>query len=288
VERRLFVKSLAGTVAAAGAACVGYAVGIEPQWLDITMRELAIESLPPNLDGAHVAQISDIHVGPNVSDEYLIKSFDRVRALGCDIVLFTGDFITHRASRGETQFRQLRSVLARFPRGRLATLGILGNHDYGIGWNQPAVAARVVAEAERAGIHVLRNETQNVGGLDVIGVDDLWARQSDVPRAVSKRSSDAAVVLVHNPDAADKLRWGDYRGWMLAGHTHGGQCKPPFLPPPLLPVENRRYVAGEVRVDGDRTLYISRGVGYLIRARFDVRPEITIFTLRRAMPAQSA
>ena len=69
---------------------------------------------------------------------------------------------------------------------------------------------------------------------------------------------------------------------MLAGHTHGGQCKPPFLPPPLLPVNNKRYVAGEVQVDAKRTLYISRGVGHLIRARFNVRPEITLFTLKAA------
>ena len=71
---------------------------------------------------------------------------------------------------------------------------------------------------------------------------------------------------------------------MLAGHTHGGQCKPPFLPPPLLPVQNHRYVAGEVAVDTHRTLYISRGVGHLIRARFNVRPEITLFTLRNRQP----
>jgi predicted MPP superfamily phosphohydrolase len=47
-------------------------------------------------------------------------------------------------------------------------------------------------------------------------------------------------------------------------------------------VQNRRYVSGEVSVDAARTLYISRGVGHMIRARFNVRPEITLFTLRAA------
>ena len=169
--------------------------------------------------------------------------------------------------------------------GRLATVGILGNHDYGRGWNEPVVAARVVAEAERAGVRMLRNETFSVAGLDLIGVDDLWARRGDPVAALRARSSDAALVLVHNPDAADQQPWPDYRGWMLAGHTHGGQCKPPFLPPPLLPVQNRRYVSGAVPVDAARTLYISRGVGHLIQARFNVRPEITLFTLRRAVPS---
>ena len=38
-------------------------------------------------------------------------------------------------------------------------------------------------------------------------------------------------------------------------------------------------------MNAERTLYISRGVGHLIRARFNVRPEITLFTLRRASVA---
>ncbi|MCX6880478.1 MAG: hypothetical protein NTW21_42740 [Verrucomicrobia bacterium] len=73
-----------------------------------------------------------------------------------------------------------------------------------------------------------------------------------------------------------------YMGWILAGHTHGGQCKPPFLPPPLLPVRNRRYVAGEYPLAGSRSLYVSRGVGHLIQVRFNVRPEITLFQMTRA------
>ena len=80
----------------------------------------------------------------------------------------------------------------------------------------------------------------------------------------------------------DDLSWEGYTGWVLAGHTHGGQCKPPFLPPPVLPVKNRRYTSGEIAVDSGRTLYISRGVGHLLKARFNVRPEITLFTLRNS------
>jgi hypothetical protein len=91
--------------------------------------------------------------------------------------------------------------------------------------------------------------------------------------------AEAALVLCHNPDAADEPVWAGYRGWILAGHTHGGQCKPPFLPPPLLPVKNRRYTCGAFDLGDGRNLYISRGLGYLRRVRFGVRPEITLFRL---------
>jgi hypothetical protein len=285
LNRRSFIRRTAGAVVASAVGCVGYTIGVEPHWLQIVERDLAIEHLPPALAGARLAQLSDLHIGPQVSDDYIVHSFERLRALRPDLVVFTGDFITHRTARGEAQYQQLRAVLAHLPHGRLATVAILGNHDYGRGWGNPKVAARVVSEAERAGVRVLRNDVHSINGLDIVGIDDLWAHRGDPAAALRSRESAAALVLVHNPDAADELPWPGFRGWMLAGHTHGGQCKPPFLPPPLLPVKNRRYVSGEVAVDADRTLYISRGVGHLIRARFNVRPEITIFTLRSAPAA---
>lgn len=81
-----------------------------------------------------------------------------------------------------------------------------------------------------------------------------------------------------NPDAVARPIWSGYRGWILSGHTHGGQCKPPGFAPPLLPVANKRYTAGEFDLKDGRHLYINRGLGYLIRARFNARPEITAFT----------
>jgi hypothetical protein len=91
-----------------------------------------------------------------------------------------------------------------------------------------------------------------------------------------------ALALSHNPDTVDLTGWNRFEGWILAGHTHGGQCKPPFLPPPLLPVVNRRYTAGAFDLPGNRRLYISRGVGHLLQVRFNVRPEVTRFELQRA------
>jgi predicted MPP superfamily phosphohydrolase len=283
VRRRDFLRWVAGATALGGVGALGYTVCVEPQWLEVVRRPLPVAGLPPALDGATLAQVSDVHVGPRVSDAYLVRAFALTAALRPDVVVFTGDALTHRVGRGEAQFAQLRRVFAHLPRGRLATLAVLGNHDYGPGWRDMAVAARVHAELERAGATVLRNDARNVAGLDVVGVDDLWSGRADARLALGRRSgSGATLTLCHNPDGADLLDWGDYRGWILAGHTHGGQCRPPFLPPPILPVANKRYSAGEVAAPGGRRLYINRGVGFTLPVRFNVRPEVTLFTLRPA------
>jgi predicted MPP superfamily phosphohydrolase len=282
MNRRDFLKVGALASVSAGAGVGGYTWLVEPHWVKVVERDLPIASLPALLAGARLVQISDIHAGPRVDNDYLVDAFARATALRPDIVVFTGDFISVVYDRppGDGDVGKLREVLAHFPRGRLATLAILGNHDYGRSWAEPAVAARVVREAERVGVRVLRNEVATVEGLDVIGVDDMWAHQSDTKRALSGRTSSSAIALCHNPDAMDSLSWGDYKGWVLAGHTHGGQCKPPFLPPPILPVRNKRYTAGEIPLGDGRRLYINSGLGHLIRVRFNVRPEITAFTLK--------
>jgi predicted MPP superfamily phosphohydrolase len=146
-------------------------------------------------------------------------------------------------------------------------------------WRDPRIASQIAAVVFNRGFTLLRNETVSIEGLDFIGIDDLWSGRADTKPAFAQRKENAAIALCHNPDGMDSLDWQGFTGWVLAGHTHGGQCKAPFLPPPILPVKNRRYSAGEIRVDAARTLYINRGVGHLLKARFNVRPEITIFTL---------
>ena len=220
-----------------------------------------------------------MHVGPRVDDDYVLGVFARVAALRPDIVVISGDLISHH----DGVFEQMERIYRHFPRGSMATLGVLGNHDYGAGWSHPEIAARVASTARECGITVLRNETREIEGLQIAGLDDLWARSFE-PASVLDRvdRSRAALVLSHNPDTADLPVWDSYEGWILAGHTHGGQCKPPFLPPPLLPVQNRLYTSGEFSLSGNRRMYISRGVGHLVRVRFNVRPEVTLFELQQA------
>lgn len=275
-SRRRFITA-AGAVSASAAVGL-YTWRVEPHWLEIVRRPLTIRGLPRALHGRTLVQLSDIHVGPRVDDSYVLDTFRRVSDLHPDIVVVTGDYVSYHPR----VFEQAASVYRALPKGRVATLGILGNHDYGPNWAHPEMAQQLVDLLQPLGIRILRNASEDVYGLRVVGLDDLWARHFDPEGVLREASSQPSIVLSHNPDTADLPRWAGYEGWILSGHTHGGQCKPPFLPPPLLPVRNRRYTAGAFALDGNRQMYISRGVGHLLHVRFNVRPEVTVFTLAAA------
>jgi predicted MPP superfamily phosphohydrolase len=184
--------------------------------------------------------------------------------------------------RGDEEVDKVTAILEHFTPGQLATLAILGNHDYGRGFSQVWVADRLTRRLEGMGIKVLRNQIHTVAGLQIAGIDDLWSPCYDLGVVAALDRQRASLVLCHNPDAADRPDWSGYQGWILCGHTHGGQCRLPFCDPPIIPVNNPRYTQGIIDLEDGRILYINPGLGYLRRVRFNVPPEITVFTLTSA------
>lgn len=236
-------------------------------------------ALPEQWIGKKVVQISDLHVGPQVSSEYLRRCLGMVSALEPELTLITGDFMTAHGSEMIDEAARVMEVLKPGARGCYACLG---NHDYGHRWNNRRAAGELVRRLEGLNVKVLRNESREVEGLQITGLDDVWAGMFDPGEAFAGVDWEKpAITLCHNPDGMDAEEMSVCRGWILAGHTHGGQCKPPFLPPPILPVQNRKYTAGEIDVGEGRRLYINRGLGHLRKVRFNVRPEITVFQLER-------
>ncbi len=274
MTRRRFLAALGGTAALTGL----YAWRIEPHWVEIVERDLPIDRLPAALDGRRLVQISDLHIGNLVDDDF-ISSAIRTACSRADVLVITGDFMsTESGEQAEHVARVLEKSLHHPP---LGTFAVTGNHDFGRGWKNPAVADRLCERLRDAGIVVLRNQVTDLHGLQIGGLDDLWGGGLDLDKMMASLDpSRAGLVLCHNPDGADISGWKGYRGWILSGHTHGGQCRPPFLDPPIIPVWNPRYTQGEVPLADGRRIYINRALGYIRRVRFNARPEITVFTLR--------
>ncbi|MBX3423233.1 MAG: metallophosphoesterase [Pirellulaceae bacterium] len=275
LSRRKWLK-VAGGCTLGGVGIGAWTVMLEPHWLTVQHYRLPLVSLPSHWHGKRLVQISDLHVG-RVSIDYLQGAMQQVNELEPDVLVITGDFVDYHAELSG----DLQRVLKQLKPAKIATLGCLGNHDFGRRWSEQAVADFVTETAKQREIQVLRNQWLDLDGLHFLGFEDYWSPNSQPQPLLQQARPDLPTIcLCHNPDTCDIHDWSGLQGIVLAGHTHGGQCKPPFLPPPILPVFNRRYTSGFFELAPNRQLFITRGLGYTHQMRFNCRPEISVFTLQ--------
>ena len=257
---------------------------VEPTWLELNSFPIAIPALPSAFVGFKIAQLSDFHGGEHLPPEYLPHAVDMTLAEKPDVIVLTGDFI-HKGYRHIDSVVKVLSCL-RAPQGVFA---VLGNHDFSVrnamGFRRFRGLGQAVADAlESQGIHVLRNETLHIEKEDcrifLSGLDDLWSGECDPERALlGLCPRTPRIMLAHNPQTVQLL--GEHRcDLMLSGHTHGGQINWPGLGRFFLGRKGRQFAAGFYQHNSTR-VYVNKGIGFGLRFRFGVRPEIAVFTLER-------
>lgn len=232
--------------------------------------------LHPALEGFKIVQLSDLHFLPHTPLSVIARAAERACALKPDLVVLTGDFVTHEA---ETIFG-LSDLLSSL-NARYGVFAILGNHDVRAG------KALISKAIEDTGVLLLQNEgiTFDVGHsqLTLAGVDDCLWGQPDLAAALAQRPADAlTILLAHEPDVIDRFSQEAHIDLQLSGHTHGGQVRLPFFGTPVLPKLGQKYVHGLHRVNGS-WLYTNRGIGMVsLPIRFNAPPEVTELVLCKA------
>jgi predicted MPP superfamily phosphohydrolase len=273
--RRGFIK---------GAALIG-AAGVFPSAAEARHAAPTAERVSfdvPGLDPAHhglrVAQLSDLHVGPRTPDAIVRAAIAEANAFEPDLVVLTGDYLSHSRSELDAMHALLGGLAA-------PTVAVLGNHDV---WVDPKGAT---AALRGHGYEVLENAwtTLRLRGapFTIVGVGDHRTGRDDVRRAVKGLTGPTPLVLAHGPRTAQKLERLDRPSLCLSGHTHGGQINIPIFTPLLLAALVREpFLRGRYALDGGVQLYVNRGIGMSgIRVRVNSPPEVTLATLERAEPA---
>lgn len=239
-------------------------------------REIAVSGLAPAFEGLTIAQVSDVHFGQRLEMEnYLLGVRELVAQLDADVVVLTGDFVDRKRD-----IARAIEYHAGF-RGKLATLCVMGNHDY---WANPDRIREAIA---RTHIRWLGNGERRVlkrVGRRVVftGTDAPWdGARPDWRRLVRRETGDAVILLSHTPDnAPSAAKHG--ASLILSGHIHGGQICVPLLGPVVSPSRfGLRYAGGLYRVGADSLVNVSRGVGVSSGGiRVLCAPEVCLLTLR--------
>lgn len=279
---------------AAGIVCVAYGVLIERRAYRLVRRDVAI--LPAHGPRTlRVLHLSDLHFvrGDRRKARFLAALPE------ADVTVVTGDFLA------EPEAVDLAVDAVRSTRGRLASWFVLGSNDYYAprpinpfayflgGSNRRSRRARrgpwtaLVGALEDDGWVDLRNDRFQVDldglPLEVLGLDDAHIRRQDLRLAPRRAPERFGMAVMHSPDSAPEAVACGY-GFVVAGHTHGGQVRLPLIGALItnshLP---RRMASGLVRF-GNAFVHVSPGLGTSKFApfRFFCPPEATLLELRRA------
>ncbi|PDT40111.1 MULTISPECIES: metallophosphoesterase [Sinorhizobium] len=278
LARRGFLKLLGGLVMA-GFGTTAYAIGIEPlQRPLVTSYAVKPANWPTGLK-LRIVVLADIHAcEPWMPVRRIASICDQASALGGDIILLLGDYMSSLRLTGFVEPARWAEALARL-KAPLGVHAIVGNHDW---LNDPVASLAghgpTLAHTALAGVGIpvydnraLRLEKDGhpfwLAGLSdqlepsypasdgagmIDGLDDLPGTLAGID------GGDPIILMAHEPDIfVDVPRCVSLT---LAGHTHGGQVR--FLGyAPLVPSRyGNRYAYGHI-IEDDRHMIVSGGLG---------------------------
>src|SRR5438552_11288591 len=134
-------RALSGAIIGAGALVLlaGY---VGSRRLVVREVEAHVRGLPSSFDGVRIAQISDLHVGPQTSKRFLTRVATTVARAAPDIIAVTGDVVDDRAE----DVPWYAAAFARL-QAPLGVYVIPGNHDIYAGWDAVSVSLRQNTDA---------------------------------------------------------------------------------------------------------------------------------------------
>lgn len=272
--RLTFDARLAGLTILGGAGALSLIGFLQARCPRTRNVDVAIDGLPPELEGYRIVQLSDVHVGPTIQRRFVQRLVEKTNALHADAIAITGDLVDGPLDELREQVEPLRDL-----RARDGVFYVTGNHEYY--WR----ASDWCPHLESLDLTFLKNDHRVIdrGGAQLViaGVTDpagRYTHKQDMTKALETAPRSAVKVLLsHRPQMAEQAsKFGV--DLQLSGHTHGGQ----FFPFNLVIKRFQPIVAGLHRV-GRTWLYVNRGTGYWgPPSRLAVGGELTVITLRAA------
>ena len=252
ITRRRFLRTLLyGTPAIA----LADSLWIEPNWLAESRVQLATGE-PKH----RFVFFTDLHYkGDRKRLDFMVR---KINALSPEFVCFGGDIIEDN--------EHLADALAGLQQIKAPLYGVPGNHDY---WSHADFGVIGEAFAATGGRWLLDEVVETASGeVQIAGATCMKPAQFDLQPNLRR------IALIHYPLWVEKL--GGYKfDAVLAGHSHGGQVRLPFIGPLVTPFGVGRYDLGRFQTPAG-PLYVGAGVGWFhLNVRFLCRPEITVIEI---------
>ncbi len=219
------------------------------------VKEYAIKSekLPSSFNGLKIVHLSDIHFA-TVGKNNMLKVVDEINIIKPDIVVFTGDLYDEFSIVTDDVKNDMIEVLSKI-NSNLGKYAVSGNHDY---------SADIYEEIlSKSNFTYLNNESKLIyykgdTPIELIGFPSYLKGEVNYDIELSDNYK---IALIHEGDAIENIKDKNI-DLVLAGHSHGGQVRFPFIGAfkPLLPDGAKKYYDEYYKVNNS-DLYISSGLG---------------------------
>lgn len=232
--------------------------------IGFVVNEYIIEDkdISEDYDGLKIVHLSDIHFDDDLNVSNFKKIIDDVNLQKPDIILFTGDLISDTIS--DEKYEDLVEIMSNLEVS-IGKYAIDGNHDYKYKrWNNLIEDCGFVNLNDSyeviykdsyesifiAGISNNTYTTKNIEDKSEVIFDYL---NSD------EYNSTYNILLMHEPDFITDI---DYKLFdiVLAGHSHNGQVRLPFIGAFHTPTYAKNYYKPYYNLDNVH-FYISSGIG---------------------------
>ncbi len=283
-SRRRFLQQTAVVVSATPFVAAGYGLLYERVDVEVVRQRIRLARLPKAFEGFRVAQLSDIHLSPFTTADYIRRCVNITNRLKPDLIALTGDYVAWDPQDQDEAVRVLAGLRA--PHG---VFGCLGNHEAAVG-----IEDSITHLFAALGIRILREERMliRLGGemLNLIGMDEPRPQPvGEWKQAIYRRLQQVKALMM--PDTVNILltHYPYFFGYpglgidlTLAGDLHGGgqlSLDSVHRGLNLARLMGLRYVRGWHEKDGAQ-LYMNRGIGTTgFPIRLGARPEITLLEL---------
>lgn len=232
-----------------------------------------------SFDGLKIVQFSDLHYLRIVNKDMVKKIVNEINLINPDIVIFTGDLIDKNydisAKDKEKFIHEISKLKASI--GKYSVFGDEDSDDYS-------------SIIKQAGFNLLDNSYDLVYDGDktpiiIIGISSLLSNNYDIDAAFSyfkesnSNSNLYSIVVFHEPDLTDYVLKNKNADLLLAGHSHNGYVKLPFVNG-LIKSDGAMEYYDERYEFSNSKLFISSGIGTNgSGVRFMCQPSVNFFRL---------
>lgn len=223
-------------------------------------ERIVSDKLPDNFNGLKIIQFSDLHFGTTISKSELSNLVDIINHRSPDIVVFTGDLIDSnykiKPKEQEDIIKILKNINASV--GKYAIMGDEDSDEFSTIFNQSEF---IILNNDYDLIYQKNNTPILLIGLnssinDLIDIDKAYSYFSEE----THNSEIYTISLLHEPDSVDEIVSQYKTDLFLAGHSHNGQLRIPYLGSIIKKDGAKKYDQQFYDLESSK-LYISSGIG---------------------------